>query len=466
MFFSERIVKKKLNLTKPDYFEKRDSRYLLVWKDIPHWMIIDNELNQFLRSCNGTQSLEVAIANRSGSSKLDKALLAEVRNLISLGILRDNDRALYGGKTRKPQPIKVENIAINITRKCNLKCAFCYNLKSPVKGNNRDLTCEEVISFLQKAKPILSKRPSLALVGGEPLEFPGKVIAISNYASKHRFNTLVSTNGIRITNEFAQGAKETGLEVQVSIDGHNAEINDALRGKGVFKKTKSGIQSLVKHGVYTIMCMVCHSGNFAHLQDFYELADSLGVDEARFIPLKKIGGGMECRFEPVETVEMIKKAASIFLKNDNLRRLTGRDCFTIIANTCRFSNRRPSCGTGLHTLLLDSDGTIYPCLNTNVPALKIANIKDAGFDFVQTWENSTVLNNVRKLTAIDNMNNACSECIVRYWCLGGCRGETYATKGMLNAKANNCRDLRKSIIEMFWILADNFEWIKTITHVG
>ena len=36
---------------------------------------------------------------------------------------------------------------------------------------------------------------------------------------------------------------------------------------------------------------------------------------------------------------------------------------------------------------------------------------------------------------------------------------------MLNAKACNCRDLRKSIIEMFWILADNSQWIKTMTHI-
>ena len=76
-----------------------------------------------------------------------------------------------------------------------------------------------------------------------------------------------------------------------------------------------------------------------------------------------------------------------------------------------------------------------------------------------------MLNRVRQQTAIDNPDNECSQCLVRYWCLGGCRGETYAVKGTLGDRAWNCKDLRKSIIEMFWILADNSDWIKGATKI-
>lgn len=466
MFFSKRIGRKRLSLAKPDYIERKNGRHLLIWKDVPHWMIIDDEFSQFLTRCDGQKPLETVLADVSGDRTLDKTLLWEIHNLISLGILKDAQAQTKTNNIDQQQPIPLENIAINITRRCNLKCPFCYNLESPAGNCDKDLTCDEIISFLRETKPILSGTPSLALVGGEPLEFPEKVIAVSNYAIKHRFNTLVSTNGTKITDEFARQARKIGLEVQVSIDGHNSETNDTLRGKGTFEKARRGIQILVRHGVYTIMCMLCHSGNFEYLQDFYELADSLGVNEARFIPLKRVGGGAKCDLKPVNMEEMMKKAVRIFNRRKDLRRLMGRDCFTITANTCRFSNRRPSCGTGLQTLLLDSDGTIYPCLNTNVNEFEVANIRDEGFNFVQTWKNSRVLSNVRKLTSIENTNNACSKCLVRYWCLGGCRGETYAIRGTLNTKAGNCKDLHKSIIEMFWILADNSGWIKTMTHIG
>ena len=429
-------------------------------------MIIDDEFSQFLTRCDGQKSLETVLADVSGNRTLDNLLLSEIHNLISIGILKDAQARTKTKNIDQKQPIPLENIAINITRRCNLRCPFCYNLEAPAGNYDKDLTCDEIISFLRKTKPVLSRTPSLALVGGEPLEFPEKVIEVSNYAIKHRFNTLVSTNGTKITDEFAEQAAKIGLEVQVSIDGHNAETNDPLRGKGTFEKAGRGIQILVRHGVYTIMCMICHSGNFEYLQDFYELADSVGVNEARFIPLKRVGGGAKCNLKPVNMEEMMKKAVRIFNNRKDLRRLMGRDCFTITANTCRLSNKRPSCGTGLQTLLLDSDGTIYPCLNTNVKEFRVANIRDEGFNFVQTWKYSRVLSNVRKLTSIENTNNACSKCLVRYWCLGGCRGETYATRGTLNTKASNCKDLHKSIIEMFWILADNSNWIKTMTHIG
>lgn len=438
---------------------------MLIWKDIPHWMVVDDEFHRLLLQCQGEDSLETICARLPGQRKVDRALSSSIRHLISLGVLRTNGTPAKPSIPKEARSLPLENIAVNVTSRCNLRCSFCYNRDALGAEPSGELTAQEIIAFLKKVRPTLSRSPSLALVGGEPLECPEKVIAIANYAIKKGFNTLVSTNGTKVTNEFARKAREIGLEAQVSIDGHNANLVDPLRGNGVFDKAQNGIRTLVANGVYTVMCAICHAGNFEHIESFYALAHSLGVNEARFIPLKKVGGGGDSSLKTVAIEKMLKKAVSVFSQNENFRTLTGRDCFTIIANTCRFSNRRPSCGTGLQTLLLDSDGTIYPCLNTNVAAFRVANIRDAGFDFLHTWRNSPVLNDVRRRTAIDNPDNECSRCLVRYWCLGGCRGETYAVKGTLGARAWNCGDLRKSMIEMFWILADNSHWIKNAAKI-
>ncbi len=465
MLHLNRISKKRLSFSKPDHTEQREARYLLVWKDIPHWMVVDDEFYHLLSQCRGDESFQDVYASCSGNRRIDRALSSSIRHLISLGILRGDIAAKEQSKSRVSPSVPLENIAINVTSRCNLRCSFCYNRDGLSAGANGELTAQEIMSFLDTARPILSKSPSLALVGGEPLECPDKVIEVASYAIRRGFSTLVSTNGTKVTDEFARKAKETGLEVQVSIDGHNADLIDPLRGKGVFEMTRNGIRTLVANGVYTIMCAICHADNFEHIESFYALARSLGVNEARFIPLKRVGGGVESPLRIVPIEAMLKKAVSVFAQNRDFRSLSGRDCFTIIANTCRFSNKRSSCGTGLQTLLLDSDGTIYPCLNTNVDALRVANVREAGFDLLDTWDNSPVLKDVRQQTAIDNPDNECSQCLVRYWCLGGCRGETYATKGSLDARACNCGDLRKSIIEMFWILADNSDWIKSAAKI-
>ncbi len=465
MRFWEPIRRKQLNLAEPDYSEQRDGRYLLVWKDIPHWMVVDEEFYRLLLRCGGGESLQTICPGRSGNRGIDRELLSSIRHLMFLGILRAESAPENACKRRTFRFVPLENIAINVTSRCNLRCSFCYNRDGSGAGADGDLTAQEIISFLDSARPVLSRSPSLSLVGGEPLECPDKVIDVATYAIRRGFTTLVSTNGTKMTDAFARKAGEIGLEVQVSIDGHNADLVDPLCGEGVFAKAQDGIRTLVAHGVHTIMCAICHAGNFEHIEGFYALADSLGVREARFIPLKRVGGGVESPLQVVPIERILKKAVAVLAENKKFRRLTGRDCFTIIANTCRLSNRRPSCGTGLQTLLLDSDGTIYPCLNTHVGAFKVANIRDTGFDFRRTWKDSPVLKNVRQQTAIDSVDHACSRCLVRYWCLGGCRGETYATKGSLGARAYNCGDLRKSIIEMFWILADHSDWIKGATKI-
>ena len=462
MLFLKRIKQKKLNIVEPDFDQEKKGRHLLVWKNIPYWMVVDKEFYKFLKQCNGSNSVESILSEISGSGKVKKDTLQQIQNLLSTGIFDIRQENNF----KTPNTIPIENISINVTNKCNLRCAFCYNIDALSQKTDDELSSDEIISLLKQTKPFLSKNPSLAIVGGEPLEFPDKVIAVAEYAIKNHFITLISSNGTKVTDDFAKRAKEINLEVQVSIDGHTAQINDAVRGKGSFEKTIKGIKTLVKNGTYTTLNLVCHSGNFKYLKNFYEMAVSLGVNEARFIPLKKLGGGLETKYQPVSTMDMIIESLSIFKKNEKFQKLIGRDCFTILANTCRFSSKRISCGTGLQTFLLDADGTIYPCLNTLIQEFKVVNIRDIGFNFKNIWKNSSVLKTHRELTSVQNTESPCSKCLVKYWCLGGCRGETYLNKGKLNSSAINCADLRKSILEMFWILSDNNSWIKSMEKIG
>ena len=461
------ISKKPLKLLAPDYNRKRAGNHLLIWKNLPHWMVIDDEFHSLLNKFNGSRSLQNLLQAEPKLSNHKKQILFEVRNLKSLGVLYEHSR--LASKPSDQTKIPIESIALNITKHCNLKCQYCYNhenLSTQTKASCPELTADEIITFLNQLKPFLSKTPALNILGGEPLLAPDKLLRVAGYARKQGFNTLVSSNGTRISEDFAKKASKLDIQVQVSVDGHNPALNDPLRGQGIFTRIEEGLKILVKNKAYTIISMVCCKDNFPYLKDYYKWAKSIGVNEARFIPLKKMGAPADDKLSAVSVLDMIKQASRIFSDNPHLAALAGRDCFSIIANTCRYSNKRISCGTGLQTLLLDADGSIYPCLNTNIPEFKAANIRDKNFSFRQIWENSPALKRIRTNSRIDSMNAACSECTVRYWCLGGCRGETYANTGRLNAPSNNCPDIRQSIIEMFWILAEYPDIIKPKDKIG
>jgi radical SAM protein with 4Fe4S-binding SPASM domain len=164
-----------------------------------------------------------------------------------------------------------------------------------------------------------------------------------------------------------------------------------------------------------------------------------------------IGGGRELSIKKIPMSEMIKYSYNIFKRNPEFLSISGNDHFFSLASSCKLVTKTKYCGTGLRMVLLDSDGEIYPCVNHRLPEFKAGNIHDNSFSDI--WEKSPVLNRLRTIYPVDKNNKKCSNCIIRHWCKGGCRGETYHVTKSLNSCSIDCLEIRKSIIEMFWILS-------------
>ncbi|HAK95421.1 MAG TPA: hypothetical protein DCM87_10545 [Planctomycetes bacterium] len=447
---------------KPDYTARRNGKVLLVWKDVPYWMVVDEDFRAFLDELDGTRTLAEVARSRPAWLAARRGIARAARTLVASGVLRGTTTP---PEASAPSATPIENIAINITKRCNLRCGFCYYLPNLAKEAPNELAAEEMIAVIESARPFCSRKASLVLLGGEPLLEPEKVLAVAAFAARRRMTCVLSTNGTLASDDFARGARAARLQVQVSLDGHTAELNDAVRGKGVFERAVRGIRTLAAHKVHTIASLVCHAGNAAFIEDFYALVRSLGADEARFIPLKRIGGGRTGDFAPARMRDLVATAGSLFAAHPEFLRMAGRDCVSILANTCRYSVRRRSCGTGLQTFLLDADGGLYPCLNTNLPEFMIANVRDPAFDFARVWKDAPVLRRVRAQTAASALGGTCAGCAVRAWCLGGCRGEAHSAHGALDRPAPNCADLKAAILEMFWMLADRPGVMKKATFV-
>jgi len=452
------ITAQRLQYRTPDYREERDGLVLLVWGDLPYWTVVDHEFESLLRALDGKRRLGEIVADHAAWQAQRQEVTANLRLLRDAGIF-----APPVARSPAKPPLygtKIESVGINMTRQCNLRCRFCYNLPYLTPGNAHEITVPEVHAFLRALRPFVSQRPLLTLLGGEPLLEADKLLAVAAYARRLSYTVLVSTNGIAVTDDFARRATQLGVQVQVSLDGPTAMLHDAVRGAGAFDDAVRGVHTLRRHQTYTIVSMVCHQGNVASLADFYRFAHALGVNEARFISLKCLGGAMQGEFLPVPLDALLRHAGAILAQHPEFRALTGRDVLAIMADTCRYSWRRASCGAGLQTVLLDADGALYPCANTNHPAFAIANIREAGFAFRRAWLASPVLHDLRRQTMLATADDAHATCPVRYWCLGGCRGENYALTGSLNKRPPQCAELRRGILEMCWLLAEHPDLVR------
>src|SRR5881227_3885892 len=85
--------------------------------------------------------------------------------------------------------------------------------------------------------------------GGEPTVRPD-FWELVDYATAHQVGVKFSTNGIRITPGVARRlAASDYVDVQISLDGATARVNDAVRGLGSFDTAVRAMDALAAAGV-------------------------------------------------------------------------------------------------------------------------------------------------------------------------------------------------------------------------
>jgi len=450
MLLPRRLEARRLRCPPPDLEDTRDGRSLLVWRERAHWIAVDADARRFLEGLDGRRPVGDQIRSRPEWRRDRRAALGLARRLLRAEVAVEEGRTApvrEGPRRRLP----LESIAVNITGRCNLACPFCYDRGGPERAGE-EVSAAEVLGLLDAARPLLGRRPSLLLLGGEPCLREPVLVEAARGALRRGFDTVVSTNGTAVTDGFARAAGAMGLQVQVSVDGPTAASHDALRGPGAFAAAMDGVGRLVARGVPVILSLVAHEGNLDLLEAYFDLALRAGAREARFIPAKRVGGGGWLRPAPLDRI--VLAARDLFRRRPDLHRLAGRDALSVLAAACRQSRKDVSCGTGVRTLLLDADGSLYPCLNLRREDLRWGGIRDRGFRLDEAWRGSAALERVRRETAAPG--GSCRACALRPWCLGGCRGEALAVGGTLDGPAADCGGQRRAIIEVLWMLAGGF----------
>jgi mycofactocin radical SAM maturase len=131
-----------------------------------------------------------------------------------------------------------------LTYACNLACVHC--LSSSGKRDPRELTtrqCKDIIDELERMQVFY-----VNIGGGEPTVRPD-FWELVDYATAHHVGVKFSTNGVRITPEVATRlAASDYVDVQISLDGATAEVNDAVRGPGSFAMAIRALENLADAG--------------------------------------------------------------------------------------------------------------------------------------------------------------------------------------------------------------------------
>jgi len=130
---------------------------------------------------------------------------------------------------------RIRQIGIRITDRCNLRCETCGQWGPTGFMHGRDLrSCqaEEVTPAryqeLWNDLAAHGEHPMVYLWGGEPMLYPGAMEVIESAAAL-KFPVSIATNGTRVEALAARLAAAPLFLLQVSIDGHCAELHNRIR---------------------------------------------------------------------------------------------------------------------------------------------------------------------------------------------------------------------------------------------
>lgn len=171
-----------------------------------------------------------------------------------------------------------------VTHPCNLRCDHCYDV---VPNRRHDLTTDQALLVIDK----LAKMGIQLVVfsGGEPL-LRRDLFVLMMACTLRGMAIGMRSNGTLIDARIAARLAARDLAVAgISLDGADASMHDAIRGKGAFARTMRGIRHLIEAGIRVNVEVVLSKRNMHQALDVVYLAEHLGVAEVSFSAMTSTG---------------------------------------------------------------------------------------------------------------------------------------------------------------------------------
>jgi [mycofactocin precursor peptide]-tyrosine decarboxylase / 3-amino-5-[(4-hydroxyphenyl)methyl]-4,4-dimethylpyrrolidin-2-one synthase len=314
-----------------------------------------------------------------------------------------------------------------LTYACNLACSHC--LSSSGRRDPRELSTDEAKAVIDELERMQVFYVNIG--GGEPT-IRGDFWELLDYATNHHVGVKFSTNGSRITPEVARRlAANSYVDVQISLDGATAEVNDAVRGPGSYDTAIAAMEHLHEAGMTGFkISVVCTRENLGQLDDFKAIADRYDA-QLRLTRLRPSGRGVDVWDELHPTADQQRQLYDwLMAHGDDV--LTGDSFFHLAA----FGEALPGlnlCGAGRVVCLIDPVGDVYACPFAIHDQFLAGNLRDAG-GFAPIWRESDLFLSLREPQSA----GPCLSCDAYDACRGGCMAAKFFTGLPLDGPDPEC----------------------------
>ena len=395
----------------------------------PFFYRVSEIMDEFIRLCEQNsieKSLEILKAKYPPAEFADfQQRLDKVKDKLFV-----NDE--YKDANKIDLHSKVHILTLNVTRKCNMKCDYCFEDSEYRKLSHMpfDIAKKAIDSFFtaQTNEPDWG----ITFTGGEPLLNFGLlkdvVVYIDSKGLKVKYR--IKTNATLMDNEKMDFLIKNNFKIQVSLDG-NEKAHDTHRkfanGKGSFEIVDKTIRRLIEkdYGSSVSISGTLTSQTVKYINNSYEQLSS--YDGIRNYSLKPVMSNSHHQY--AFTLEDHKLVYFSNLKNKQYLIQSGSKMLNPKTNT-------NICGIGIWNITLDVDGKIYPCYRMCGDMkyfMGDVNLLEVPFKLPKNLEGIYRINDFKH----------CSICYFNNICRIGC----YTEKLMNTNDINNCFQPIKGVTE-------------------
>lgn len=169
-------------------------------------------------------------------------------------------------------------IRLELTHKCNLRCAICPSFLRTPKIDKEELTFNEIKILIDELSSY-KRKPYVSVSGGEPF-LRLDIFDILKYLEASGLKYKILSNATVLMPALKNELKEIKPDIfQVSLDGPE-QIHDKVRNTpGAFAKTIEAVLYIKENTRLRILLMcVINSINVRHLFDMVKIAQDINLD--------------------------------------------------------------------------------------------------------------------------------------------------------------------------------------------
>jgi len=318
-------------------------------------------------------------------------------------------------------------LAVNLTRRCNLRCAHCYlDADTLQNGDPNELTTEEVRALLDDVAAAHAGA-MVVLTGGEPL-LRRDLETIIAHGNEAGLAMVLGTNGTMLTDQRIDKLKAAGLlGAGISVDSLDPGRHDAFRGRpGSWCKTMAGIERCRDLGLGFQIHFSVTERNTSELDNMVEFSRAVGARVLNIFFLICTGRGESMTDIPPAAYEQVitriiqaqKQTSDLIIRprcaphykriahqlepESALNRISGMD--------------GDGCIAGIHYARVNATGGVTAC-----PYIEseTGNVRQRAFSDI--WCDAEEFKRLRS----PKLEGKCGECEYQRLC-GGCRARPLA----------------------------------------